>query len=107
MDGKTLKIFRVKSGLTLAKASQLIGITPSALSRIENGAVQPQELTVYKIYKIFPEAFRQTDTPYEEFTQLFPETEKWCARPKKFKESSLPLFSMKKEGQEKNVIKPT
>ena len=99
MDGKRLKIYRVKNGLTLAEACRLIGIHQSALARIENGHCRPHELTVYKIYKAFPDAFRQEEATDEEFTRLIPETESWTTKPKQVKDTSFPMFSVEKKGK--------
>jgi len=55
IDGKKLKIFRIENDLTFEVMSKAIGITAGALSKIENEKVRPNERTIYKIYKAFPE----------------------------------------------------
>ena len=52
--GKRLKDFRVGRDWTLEQVANITGVPASTLSRIENGLVDPNDRTAFKIKKAFP-----------------------------------------------------
>jgi len=57
-----LKKYRIEHEWTFRQAGSVIGIAPSAVSKIENGKCKPNEITVYKIKKAIPALFDEKAT---------------------------------------------
>lgn len=54
---RDLKQYRLEHDLTYEDIENLAGIAASTAYRIENGLVEPQERTLYKLQKAFPDLF--------------------------------------------------
>jgi DNA-binding XRE family transcriptional regulator len=52
--GAKLKQYRVEHDLTFEEISKLVEVTPSTIYRIENGLVDPNDRTLYKLKKALP-----------------------------------------------------
>ena len=52
-----LKQYRLKHDMTFEALASLVDVEPSTIYRIENGLVDPNERTLYKIRKALPELF--------------------------------------------------
>ena len=73
--------------------SRAIGITASALSRIENKPIQPNARTLYKIYKAYPE-FAQTCSDYQQVMGLADDEAEISPKVQKQRNKlELPLFT--------------
>lgn len=57
--GKRLKKFRKDHLLTLRKASQIFGVSPAEITRLESQKNQPHFITVAKWEKLLDEAERK------------------------------------------------
>lgn len=57
MIASKLKQFRLERDLTLAEIASKAGVGVPTVYRIENGIAEPNERTLYKLEKAFPELF--------------------------------------------------
>ena len=53
--GARLKQLRIERNLTLAQMGDIVGLTPAAVWKIEQGDVTPNDRSAYRIKQAFPE----------------------------------------------------
>lgn len=57
--GRKLKEYRLRKGWTLRQLSGVTGYPTATLSRIENGRVEPHELTMANIIRALPNVLEE------------------------------------------------